>query len=569
MLRPVILFASRLCRFKRMSIRTKIILIVLPLLIAAVVFAGMSSYFVAARAVTRVTTEFLGFKALELEKYADSQWGLLAANGMAGRADMVDAAKAAVQSFAGSLLLSPTETILAVEPSGSVALRAGPASPSGNEIAALKELATKGDRGFGAVKIGGADRVAAWFPFAPFSWFVLVTEERSVFYDAVESILRTTLFILAGSSAVAVFVLFFLTGFLTRPLVRVSEAMARIISSNDLSERVEVEYRDEIGRLSHTFNLMLAELETAHRQITSYAFDAAVARKKEFKIRNIFQLYVPKEVIDQTFANPEAMLVGSNKEVAILFSDIRNFTSISETLEPDDLVENINRYFDVMVGAIMDHGGTVDKYIGDAIMAIFGAPARHENDALQAVLAGLEMTRVLEEFNADQRAAGKPAFPTGVGINWGEVTVGNIGCDRKMNYTVLGDEVNLASRVEGQTKNYRQPILITGPVREQIKSRLPCRLLDTLRVKGKKEAVKIYTTRAKLGEDEVQAWNLHDQAMGLYYGRDFDSAAGLFELVQQALPGDEPSAILMRRCIAFLKSPPPPDWDGVETLTEK
>jgi len=551
-----------------MSIRTKIILIVLPLLVVAVAFAGMSSYFAAARAVTGVATDFLNFKASELETYADSQWGLLASNGLADRPDMLAAAKAAVLSFAESILRSPTETILAIDSTGAMGLRAGPASPSPAEVAALSAMAG-GGRGFGSARIGGTERVVVWFSFAPFSWLVFVTEERSVFYGAVESILQTTLVVLAISSVVAILVLFLLAGYLTRPIVRVSEAMGRIIASNDLSERVEVEYRDEVGRLSHTFNLMLDELQTAYRQITNYAVDAAVARKQEFKIRNIFQLYVPKEVIDQTFANPEAMLVGSNREVAVLFSDIRNFTSISETMEPEELVENINRYFDVMVGAIMDHGGTVDKYIGDAIMAVFGAPARHQNDALQAVLAGLEMTRVLDGFNASQRAEGRPAFPTGVGINWGEVTVGNIGCDRKMNYTVIGDEVNLASRVEGQTKNYRQPILVTGSIRERIKDRLPCRLLDTLRVKGKTEAVKIYTTRAELSEEDTRAWDLHDQAMGLYYGRDFDSAAGLFGLVRKALPDDEPSAILLRRCSSYLRTPPPSEWDGVETLTEK
>jgi len=559
-----------------MGIRSKIILIVLPLLVTAVVLAGMSSYFAAAGAVTRVTTDFLGFKASELEKYADSQWGLLADNGLAARADMVKAAQAAVASFAASILRSPTESIIALEipedggkTVGTPALRAGPAEPLQAELPALAALALKAGPGFGEVTIAGKRRVAAWFTFAPFSWLCLVTEERSVFYGPVEAILRTTLLILALSAGLGVLLLFVLAGYLTRPLVRVSEAMGRIIASNDLSERVEVEYGDEIGRLSHTFNLMLGELDAARRQITGFAFDAAVARKKEFKIRNIFQLYVPKEVIDQTFANPESMLVGSKREVAILFSDIRNFTTISEAMEPDDLVENINRYFDVMVGAIMDRGGTVDKYIGDAIMAIFGAPRKQENDALEAVLAGLEMTRLLEDFNAAQRARGKPAFPTGVGINYGEVTVGNIGCDRKMNYTVIGDEVNLASRVEGQTKTYRQPILVTGAVRDRVKDRLPCRLLDTLRVKGKRESVKIYTVRSRLSDEEARAWDLHDRAMGLYYGRDFAQAAELFALVGKALPRDLPSELLRGRCLAFRQAPPPDGWDGVEVLTEK
>jgi class 3 adenylate cyclase/HAMP domain-containing protein len=552
-----------------MSIRTRIILIVLPLLVAAVVLAGMSSYFVAARSVTRIATDFLDFKASELEKYADNQWGLLAANGLAGRPDMVAAAQAAVESFAGSILGNDTEAIIAVDAESRTTLRAGPGEPEAAERAALAAIAATAERGFGRVLLGGVERVASWFPFAPFAWTVFVTEERAVFYGSVESILRTTLAILGASALAAVLLLFLLAGYLTRPLQKVSRAMRRIIESNDLSERVEVEYRDEIGELSHSFNLMLAELDQAYRQIKSYAFDAAVARKKEFKIRNIFQLYVPKEVIDQVFSNPEGMLVGSKREVAVLFSDIRNFTTISEGLEPEVLVENINRYFDVMVGAIMDRGGTVDKYIGDAIMAVFGAPASHGDDALRAVLAGLEMTRLLEEFNAAQRERGKPAFPTGVGVNFGEVTVGNIGCDRKMNYTVLGDEVNLASRVEGLTKTYKEPVLVTDSVQARIADTLPCRLVDTVRVKGKSEAVRIYATRSRVAGAEREAWEIHEESMRMYYGQAFAVAATGFEKVLSLLPGDEPAAILRKRCLAYMKSPPGPDWDGVESLTEK
>ncbi|HUX37541.1 MAG TPA: HAMP domain-containing protein, partial [Rectinemataceae bacterium] len=335
-----------------MSIRSKIILIVLPLLIASVVLSGMSSYFVAASSMTRVTTELLEFKSSELQKYADGQWQLLVQNGVAGREDMVVAAQAAIGAFAGSILRSPTEEIIAIDGTGKVAMRAGGSDPLDAEKPALASIVTGGGSSFGRVHIGGVERVAAWFPFSPFSWSIFVTEERSVFYGAVEGILRTSLAILGASAAVAVVVLLLLAGYLTRPLEKVSAAMRRIIESNDLSSRVEIEYRDEIGQLSQNFNIMLEDLEKAHSQIRSYAFDAAVARKREFKIRNIFQLYVPKEVIDQVFVNPDSMLVGSNKEAAILFSDIRGFTSISEKLAPDDLVDSLNRYFDAMVGTI-------------------------------------------------------------------------------------------------------------------------------------------------------------------------------------------------------------------------
>ncbi len=552
-----------------MSIRSKIILIVLPLLIASVVLSGMSSYFVAASAMTRVTTELLEFKASELQKYADGQWQLLVQNGVAGREDMVVAAQAAIGAFAGSILRSPTEEIIAIDAAGKVAMRAGGGDPLDAERPALLSLVAGGASSFGRVHIGGVERVAAWFPFAPFSWSVFVTEERSVFYGAVEGILRTSLAILGASAAVAVAVLLLLAGYLTRPLEKVSAAMRRIIESNDLSSRVEIEYRDEIGQLSQNFNLMLGDLEKAHSQIRSYAFDAAVARKREFKIRNIFQLYVPKEVIDQVFVNPDSMLVGSNKEAAILFSDIRGFTSISEKLAPDDLVDSLNRYFDAMVGTIVDRGGTVDKYIGDAIMAVFGAPVPHADDALRSVLAGLEMTKRLEEFNADQLRNGKDPFKIGVGISYGVVTAGNIGCDRKMNYTVIGDEVNLASRIEGQTKHYKQPILISGAIYQRVKKDVPCRLVDYVAVKGKKLGVKIYTARSSLGDREAEAWGIHEGALERYFARDFEGAATLLSKVLALLPEDVPAALFLERSRIFARDPPPPEWDGVEVLTEK
>jgi class 3 adenylate cyclase len=294
-----------------------------------------------------------------------------------------------------------------------------------------------------------------------------------------------------------------------------------------------------------------------------------VARKREFKIRNIFQLYVPKEVIDEVFVKPESMLVGSNKEAAILFSDIRGFTTISEKLAPDDLVDSLNRYFDAMVGVIVDRGGTVDKYIGDAIMAVFGAPVPHSDDALRSVLAGLEMTKRLEEFNADQLAKGKDPFRIGVGISYGVVTAGNIGCDLKMNYTVIGDEVNLASRIEGQTKRYKQPILISGAIYQRVKNELPCRLVDYVAVKGKKVGVRIYTARSEVAGREAEAWTLHEKALERYFSRDFRGASELLLKVLELLPGDVPAELFLERCRAYSSAPPPPDWDGVEVLTEK
>ena len=205
-------------------------------------------------------------------------------------------------------------------------------------------------------------------------------------------------------------------------------------------------------------------------------------------------------MIETIFANPESMLVGDTRSVAILFSDIRSFTTISERSRPDELVATLNRYFSILVDIIMDRHGIVDKYIGDAVMAFFGAPVSYENDALDAVRAAATIADALDRFNAEQRTSGGPVFTTGLGINYGEVTVGNIGSERKMDYTVIGDTVNLASRLEGLTKYYGQPLVISSTVESRVSHEVPCRLIDTVVVKGKTVGERIYTTRAALSE---------------------------------------------------------------------
>jgi adenylate cyclase len=223
----------------------------------------------------------------------------------------------------------------------------------------------------------------------------------------------------------------------------------------------------------------------------------------------------------------------------------------------------------MMVDIIMAREGVVDKFIGDAIMAIFGAPVSHGNDALASVISGLEMTEALGRFNAEQKRLGAPEFKIGVGVNYGEVTVGNIGCEKKMNYTVIGDMVNLASRLEGLTKRYHQPILITQDTAEAMGNELPARIVDKVAVKGKTEGVKIYTVRRTIADVEAKAWGIHEEAVKRYYARDFTVAAEGFRETLALLPDDYPATLFLERSLAFAASPPPADWDGVEIMTEK
>jgi len=552
-----------------MSIRVKIVLIVLPLIITTLLLTGASSFFSATNAITGIAKEFLGFKAAEFQKYAESQWLLLVENNMTGRPSMVAATQAAIESYADSIVRSTTEVIFALDSQLEVAVQTAELTVEEGEREALRQIVESRTTDLITPRISGVERVAKGFYFEPFDWYIMVSEQRDTFYSQVNQITQRTGIILVVAIILGLIMVLVFANYLTNPLTRVAQAMEKIISTNDLSNRVQVEYNDETGKLAHTFNIMVGALENAYKQIKRYAFDAALAQKKEHKIRTIFQKFVPADVIDEFFANPEKMLIGENRVISILFSDIRSFTTISEQMMPDDLVNSLNRYFTVMVDIILARGGTVDKYIGDAIMAFFGAPARHKDDALQSVLAGIEMNDALEEFNAQQRNLGKPEFRIGVGINYGVVTVGNIGTDKKMDYTIIGDMVNLASRMEGLTKKYHQPLLISESLHQKVKDEVACRLIDSVAVKGKTKGVKIYTAKKRLSEEENRAWTLHNTAMESYYRQDFDEAIGYFQDVQKIFPDDYASQLMIDRCRQFKADPPPKNWDGVEIMTEK
>jgi class 3 adenylate cyclase/HAMP domain-containing protein len=552
-----------------MRIRLKLVLTVLPLLIAPLLLVSLAASLTARNGITRVATDFLLFKAEELRNFAETQWRLLEENRLTGSEEFLAASKSAVESFARSLVRSESELVLALDSSGALALQTSEAGIGEGELARLAGLAAVGATGWQQLRIGGQERVGQALVFEPFGWYLLVTERREAFYQAVNQIFWQSGLILLIALAASLALLLVFIRYLTRPLGHVAAAMRDIISSNDLSRRVELEYRDEIGELGHTFNLMTGELQKAYNQIKSYAFSAVIARKKEQKIREIFQTYVPAEVIDQFFSNPESLLVGDNRPLAIMFSDIRGFTTIAEMLPPDVIVETLNSYFSPMVDIILSHKGNVDKYMGDAIMAFFGAPVRHPDDALQAVYAGLEMLTELENFNARQAKRGRVPFTVGIGIDYGEVTVGNIGSEKKRNYTVIGDRVNVASRLEGLTKRYGVPLLVSESVRAQVQEQVHCRLVGKVAVKGKKESTTIYAPGRQPEKKQVEGWKVYESGVELFYNREFEKAAGIFTYAQELLPGDPLSRRFLELALSLQAHPPGPDWTGVEIIPEK
>jgi adenylate cyclase len=543
-------------------IRSKVILVVIPLIVTPLVLLGIASFYAARNGITGIATEFLAFKAGQLASYADSQWAVLEENGLADRPEFVDLAKAAVASFASSMVRSPTELILALELDGTPAFLTTDTALTAGEAATLAALAGEATGGWREMSLAGTARVAWTARVDTLGWTIAVTESRATFYRATEQIYRQGLVILAASAAVAIAFLLLFAGFLTRPLRLVVRAMRQVIGSTDLSQRVRLVSRDETGELAHTFNLMTGELEQAYGQIKSYAIETAIARKHEQQLRNIFQKYVPKDVIDQFIERPESMLKGKTRKLAILFSDIRDFTTITERMQPDELVDCLNAHFTGMVDAIVTRRGIVDKYIGDCIMAFFGAPKSYTDDAWQAVQAAFDMLDSLERFNGRQRDRKKPAFRIGIGISYGAVTLGNIGSEKKMDYTVIGEEVNLASRMESLTKDYHEPFVFTDTVRKLVGDRAPCRPLGVVMVKGITLPVHVWTARRALTETQRKAWDLHGKGLNHYLAREFGRAVSFFSETQKLLPGDGPSRRFISACRTFSTNPPGPAWAG-------
>ena len=307
-------------------------------------------------------------------------------------------------------------------------------------------------------------------------------------------------------------------------------------------------------------------------------FDKAlIVEKKIFfekRIRKAFSRFVPEEIIDslvkQADATDQKLGVGETRSVAILFSDIRSFTNISEKNRADVLVAFLNRYFSTMVEIIKKHGGTIDKFIGDAIMAEFGTPVSYEDNCRRAVMAAYEMRDALPSVEmGDLVMPDGMVFNIGIGIHYGEVIVGSIGSKDKTDYSVIGDNVNLASRLEGLTKTYGTQILVSESVRADAGDDSFCfRHLDDVRVKGKKNAVPIYAVDRSPDEFPSEYKNAYIKGMELYKQGIWNLAKDYFEKALNAVENDKAAKLMLDRCEEFIKNPPE-NWDGAIAFMTK
>jgi adenylate cyclase len=296
-----------------------------------------------------------------------------------------------------------------------------------------------------------------------------------------------------------------------------------------------------------------------------------VEARSKAQMTRLFGQYVPPELVDEMAKDPARYnLRGQSRVMSVLFSDIVGFTSISEKLEAAQLADMLNVYLSAMTKVVQEGRGTIDKYIGDAIMAFWGAPMSSESHAQDAVLAALAMQEALAALNPSLEARGWPAVKIGVGVNTGRMSVGNMGSEFRMAYTVMADAVNLASRLEGLTRQYGVGVLVGEDTKSQCPD-LTFRLVDRVRVKGKDVPVSIYEPlgpTAGLAPERLAAVATFEAALTDYQARRWDEA----EIKLSELLRHEPIKlyqVYLDRVTHFRFNPPPADWDGVFTFTTK
>lgn len=300
----------------------------------------------------------------------------------------------------------------------------------------------------------------------------------------------------------------------------------------------------------------------------STSYISIVEGKEKRFIRGALSKYLSPVVVDELVADPSRLKLGGEKRhLSILFSDIEGFTTLSESMQPEGLVALLNEYLDEMADIVMREGGTLDKYIGDAIMALYGAPTSLPDHATRACRTALRMQRRLDQLNEVWGETDRPALAMRIGVNTGWPVVGNIGGDKRFDYTALGDAVNLAARLEPACKTYGVSTMISGATREAAGPAIITRELELLAVYGKEEPVAVYELVALAGEElgaKAELISLFEQGLAAYRNRDFELATPYFQAAAEIDPMDGPSLLYLERCRNFIVNPPPAEWDGVE-----
>jgi adenylate cyclase len=352
----------------------------------------------------------------------------------------------------------------------------------------------------------------------------------------------------------------------TRPLISTASVMLALAAYGAIVYLAFTDYGMWLG-----FVIPAGTLVANYAGVTS--FRMIFEEREKRRVRKTFARYVSPGVISLIERDPNKYFQpgGESKEMSILFSDIRRFTEISEGLTPNELVSLLNEYLGEMTEILFRHWGTLDKYIGDAIMGFWNSPYPQPDHATRACSTALDMQARLNELNKKWLAEGGLALHSGIGINTGVVNVGNMGSDKRFAWTVIGDNVNLASRLEGATKEYHVNVIVGEGTFEEAKESFVFRELDYIRVMGKQQPVRIYelldfALKRESHEERIQLWM---QGLELYRRAAWEEAIGAFEEVLKSYPDDGPSIVFIERCEEKARAAIPVTWDGVWVMKTK
>ena len=401
---------------------------------------------------------------------------------------------------------------------------------------------------------GGRTYLGFFFRFpASFEkkWKIAAVIPEAEVVGPTRKIMYQALLITALITVICLLLVYAASGWITRPVKRLVQEAGKI-KDFQLEEVSGVQSNlTEIRSLSDAFMAMKGGLAS-------------------------FGRYVPAELVRQLIATGrEAKLGGEKIRLAIMFTDIVGFTTLSETLTAEELMLQLSAYLDRLTRIIEQEQGTVDKYIGDGIMAFWGAPLEVENPALLACRAALSCSKAEADLNRQWQAEEKPAMPTCFGIHFGETIVGNVGSSQRMNYSIFGDNVNLASRLEGINRIYGTKIIVSQSVYEAVDKQMICRPLDIVAVKGKKKSIAIHELLAAKDEEGAEALASFcarfEEGIDEYRGHKWERALAVFEQLQEEDPDDRPVRLYVKRCRDIIDGSVtvPPDWDGSVILNEK
>jgi class 3 adenylate cyclase len=333
----------------------------------------------------------------------------------------------------------------------------------------------------------------------------------------------------------------------------------------------EYELKSERGSTFINYNIvpLMGGVDNTGRGVVLVLEDIS----SEKRAINTLGRYMSPALVKQIMSEGGSQLGGVRKKVCVLFSDIRSFTTLSESMQPGEVVKLLNSHFEDAVDAILSEQGILDKYIGDACMAVFGVPFESIEDSIHGCNAALKMRDAVEQKNKARIAAGGRAIKIGIGINTGEALSGNIGSPKRMEFSCIGDSVNLASRIEGLTKFFGVTILITEYTKRDIGDNFIVREVDKVVVMGKSRGVAIYELLGRKGIDKLdekkeKTMRLYQDGLHLYRERRFEEAEKRFALAHE-LSDDGPSKVLCERCHQYALNPPPEDWSGVFTSDSK